>query len=72
MSRFLKGKLYIECRGDCERLLCRCAEHNISLWNIERTDELNMRCCLAASAVLLTPPDMDLRPLDIRGKMPFL
>lgn len=45
MSRFLKGKLYIECRGDCERLLCRCAEHNISLWNIERTSDLNMRFC---------------------------
>ena len=51
MKRFVRGSLYVECRGDCERLLRRCAESGVALWDTRRTEELGMRFWCASESI---------------------
>ena len=51
MKRLVRGSLYIECRGDCERLLRRCADGGVALWDTRRTEELGMGFWCAVESI---------------------
>ena len=72
MKRFVRGCLFVECRGDCERLLSRCGQAGVPLWDAERTEEMDMYFWCTAESIytlrrLCRGSNCSLRVLKKRG-----
>ena len=72
MKRFVRGCLFVECRGDCERLLSRCGQAGVPLWDAERTEGMDMHFWCTAESIytlrrLCRGANCSLRVLKKRG-----